>query len=386
MTDGGLAPFGFLTAGQIRFGRGTALTCAGDVARFGRTVLLVRGQAVGAVDEIAARLDQRGCRVIPVIGQGEPTCASVGAAVDLGRAAQVDVVLAIGGGAVLDLGKAVAAMIPARGDIMDHLEGVGGGQPLNIDPLPCIAIPTTAGTGAEVTKNAVIGVPEAGRKVSLRDDRMLPRLAIVDPALTDGAPASVTFSSGFDAVTQVIEPYLSNRANPLTDTLCRSAIPMGVQALARLAEGEDAGARDHIAYVSLLGGLALANAGLGAVHGLAGVIGGRFDAPHGLICARLLGPILGRNRAAAEAAGDPSDRYGEIATALGQAFDVAPDAAFAALSDQLDALKLPRLGKWLAADTDLNALATEAAATSSMRANPYILSMSDLSSAVAEAL
>ena len=381
-----ISPFSFLTAGQIRFGRGTAKAATEDVARFGRSVLLVRGRAVSQVDDISTHLEQLGCSVNSVFAKGEPTCADVDAATKLGRAANVEVILAIGGGAVLDLGKAVAAMIPAQGNVIDYLEGIGGARPLTVDPLPCVAMSTTAGTGSEVTKNAVVGVPSAGRKVSLRDDRMLPRLAVIDPSFTVGTPASVTFSSGFDAVTQVIEPYLSIKANPLTDALSREAIPLGLTALAQLAREEDEKARDQIAYVSLIGGIALANAGLGAVHGLAGVIGGRFSAPHGLICARLLGPVLRLNREAERAASGDDKRYSDIATWMSAAFDVPPLRAFEMLNSQLDDLALPRLGQWIEPGTDLRAISAEALTTSSIKSNALVLTVDQLTSAVEDAL
>ncbi len=214
---------------------------------------------------------------------------------------------------------------------------------------------------------------------------MLPRLAIVDPSFTDDTPASVTFSSGFDAVTQVIEPYLSNRANPLTDALCQTAIPMGLAALSRLSKEEDQSARDQIAFVSMIGGLALANAGLGAVHGLAGVIGGRSAAPHGLVCARLLGPVLRLNRDAARAASGDTERYSNIATWMSTAFDMTSETAFEMLNDRLDSLALPRLGQWIEFGSDLQAFAAEAQTTSSMKANPYILTVEQLCSAIEEA-
>jgi alcohol dehydrogenase class IV len=378
-----IASFSFLTARNIRFGRETAGSAHVDVAGFGNRVLLVRGSSVTWVDGFAARLAAAGCEVITVVQSAEPSVADVESAVALARNGAVTVVVAVGGGAVIDLGKAVAALVPAADGIMDHLEGVGRGLPLVADPLPFIALPTTAGTGAEVTKNAVIGVPEAGRKVSLRSDRMLPSLAIVDPALTDGSPKSVTLASGLDAVTQCIEPYLSSQANPLTDALCRAAIPMGLAALARLAHTDCPDARDRMAYVSLTGGLALANAGLGAVHGLAGVIGGRFAAPHGLVCGRLLGPVLALN---AKSGTRHRDRYDQIAAWISDAFGLPVEQAFVALTDQLDRWELPRLGAWIAADADLEAIATDAAAASSMRTNPEALTSADLISAIRVAL
>jgi len=375
-----MSPFGFATAGRIRFGRGVAGEAASAARGYGRQVLLLRGGSVAWVDELVRDLAAAGCEVSQLRSSGEPSVDDVRAAVAAGRGA--DVVLGVGGGAVIDLAKAAAALIPSECDVMEHLEVVGGGRPLQADPLPMIAIPTTAGTGAEVTKNAVIAVPEAARKVSLRDDRMLPRLALVDPALTDGAPRGVTLGSGLDALVQVIEPYLSSKANPLTDALCRAAIPQGITALKRLAAGEDPAARDALAYVSLSGGLALANAGLGAVHGLAGVIGGRFGAPHGLICGRLLGPVLAAN---ADALG-VSARFTEVQMWLSDGFDLPEEGTFDALTALLDDWGLERLNQWIPEDADLGETAREAAASSSMRANPCVLEAETLEACIRAAM
>ncbi|WPZ23483.1 iron-containing alcohol dehydrogenase (plasmid) [Sulfitobacter faviae] len=375
-----ISPFGFATAGRIRFGRGVAGEAASAARGYGRQVLLLRGGSVAWVDELARDLAAAGCEVTQLRGSGEPSVDDVRAAVAAGRGA--DVVLGVGGGAVIDLAKAAAALIPSECDVMEHLEVVGGGKPLQADPLPMIAIPTTAGTGAEVTKNAVIAVPEAARKVSLRDDRMLPRLALVDPALTDGAPRGVTLGSGLDALVQVIEPYLSSKANPLTDALCRAAIPQGITALKRLAAGEDPAARDALAYVSLSGGLALANAGLGAVHGLAGVIGGRFGAPHGLICGRLLGPVLAANRDAIGA----TTRFSEVQMWLSDGFGLPEEGRFDALTAMLDDWGLDRLNQWIPEDADLGETAREAAASSSMRANPCVLEAETLEACIRAAI
>jgi len=371
-----IAPFGFATAGRIRFGRGVAGEAVDAARAYGSRVLIVRGGSVAWVDELSRELTAAGCDVTEVRSSGEPSVDDVRSAVAAGRGAQV--VLGVGGGAVIDLAKAAAALIPSECDVMEHLEVVGAGRPLQAAPLPMIAIPTTAGTGAEVTKNAVIAVPKAARKVSLRDDRMLPRLALVDPALTDGAPRGVTLGSGLDALVQVIEPYLSNKANPLSDALCRSAIPQGIAALKRLAEGEDKAARDALAYVSLSGGLALANAGLGAVHGLAGVIGGRFNAPHGLICGRLLGPVLAANSRALGA----SLRFAEVQRWLSEGFDLPKTDTFDALAALLDGWGLDRLNRWIPEGTDLGETAHEAAMSSSMRANPCVLGQDALESCI----
>jgi alcohol dehydrogenase class IV len=279
--------------------------------------------------------------------------------------------VALGGGAALDLGKALAGLIPAPEGAMEHLEVVGKGRPLYADPLPFIALPTTAGTGAEVTKNAVIGLPDLGRKVSLRDDRMVARLAIVDPALTDGCPKTVTLASGLDAVTQVIEPYVSAKATPYTDALSRPAIGPGMDALMRLMQGEDRDARDRLAWVSLCGGLSLANAGLGAVHGFAGVIGGLTGAAHGAICGALLGPVLAANRAATTSAARV--RLEEVCQILAEALGSSANAAPAALQAWARAEGLPGLADLGVTEAQHADIVAAAKTASSMKGNPVPL-------------
>jgi len=316
--------FSFATAAQIRFGRGIARAAIADLAQMGGRVLLVSGANAERVKWLADGLEQAGCLVTGFAARGEPDIAMIEAGVAQARSADANVIVACGGGAAIDAGKAIAALVPATRPMLDHLEVVGKGLPLDGAPLSFVAIPTTAGTGAEVTRNAVIAVPEQRRKVSLRDAKMLPALAIVDPALTDGCPRDVTLASGLDAVTQVIEPFLSRRANPLTDALCRDAIPRGLKAIRALMEDATPDARDEMAWVSLCGGLALANAGLGVVHGLAGPLGGLSSAAHGAICGTLLPFGLEANaRAGADAARIRMVR-GWIADALGGT----PEAAF----------------------------------------------------------
>ncbi|WP_207101870.1 iron-containing alcohol dehydrogenase [Paracoccus shandongensis] len=378
-------PFAFATATEILFGRGQASVAAERVAGMGRRVLLVHGRDGARAAWLADALVGQGCAVAGFAVPREPDMDLIGDGIAAGQGAQV--VVALGGGAAIDAGKAIAALIPATRPMLDHLEVVGRGLPLDHPPLPFVAIPTTAGTGAEVTRNAVIGVPQHRRKVSLRDARMLPRLAIVDPALTDGCPRAVTLASGLDAITQVIEPYVCTRANPLTDALCRDAIPRGLAAIRRLMERDDPGARDDMALVSLCGGLALANAGLGAVHGLAGPLGGLTGAPHGAICGALLPPVLGANRRTAT---DPGTirRLDQVARWIGAAFDT-PHASMAeaarALSDWSHRAGLPALSA-LGIGPEAQAAAAEAAATSSsMKSNPAALSPNDLRRIMEEA-
>ena len=366
-----IAPFQLLLPGRILFGRGEAAKTAGLAAGFGPRVLVVHGRDAARAAWLLADLNRAGCGVHALICAKEPDLPMLEAALAKARVFAPDVVIGLGGGAVLDLAKALAGLIPATGKVLDHLEGAGQGLPLIQNPLPFVAVPTTSGTGAEATKNAVIDVPAQRRKVSLRDDRMMARLAIVDPALTDGCPRGVTLSSGLDALTQVIEPYLCNRANPATDALARAAIPMALAALPALMQGEDSGARDAMAWVSLSGGLALANAGLGAVHGLAGVIGGVTGAAHGAICGTLLPFVIAANRAAMPA-GPVAERLAEVDAMLSTAFGGGPGTE--ALHRWSRRNGLPGLAALGLDAKDHGSVAAAAAGASSMKANPVVLS------------
>lgn len=365
-----IAPFQLLLPGRILFGRGEAAKTAGLAAGFGPRVLVVHGRDAARAAWLLADLNRAGCEVHALICAKEPDLPMLEAALAEARVFAPDVVTGLGGGAVLDLAKALAGLIPATGQVLDHLEGAGQGLPLIQNTLPFVAVPTTSGTGAEATKNAVIDVPAQRRKVSLRDDRMMARLAIVDPALTDGCPRGVTLSSGLDALTQVIEPYLCNRANPATDALARAAIPMVLAALPALMQGEDAGARDAMAWVSLSGGVALANAGLGAVHGLAGVVGGVTGAAHGAICGTLLPFVIAANRAAMPA-GPVAERLAEVDAMLSTAFGGGPGTE--ALHRWSRRNGLPGLAALGLDAKDHGSVAAAAAGASSMKANPVVL-------------
>lgn len=364
-----MTPFGITQPGRILFGRGEAAKAPGLIRAFGARGVLVHGANPARAAWLVEALGP-GTLALPC--QGEPTLADLDAALAMARAHGPDWVASLGGGAALDLGKALAALIPAPDGPMAHLEVVGKGLPLKADPLPFIALPTTAGTGAEVTKNAVIGLPDLGRKVSLRDDRMVARLAIVDPALTDACPKAVTLASGLDAVTQVIEPYVSVKATPYTDALTRPAIGLGMTALMQLMRAEDFEARDQMAWVSLCGGLGLANSGLGAVHGFAGVIGGMTGAPHGAICGALLGPVLQMNREVAT--GSARSRLDEVCAVLADALGATVAEAPAALQAWAWAEGLPGLTA-LGVTEDRHAqIVLAAGEASSMKGNPVALS------------
>lgn len=372
-----MQPFSLQLPSNIQFGRGSANSAIAWIEQHYRNVLIIHGassrRSAWLIEQIAKRRDIDFCQFAC---PREPDVPLVEAAVALGRDKGIEGVIGLGGGAVIDLAKAVAGLIPAAGQTLDYLEVVGKGEALEAEPLPWLAIPTTAGTGAEVTANAVIGVPEAERKVSLRDLRLLANLAIVDPALTDGTPKDVTLASGLDAVTQVIEPYISSQANAFTDLLCRDAIPRGLAAIQQLMHQDDPDARDQMAWTSLCGGLALANAKLGAVHGLAGPLGGVSTAPHGAIAGVLLPWALEVNAMATS--GEAASRINEVRAWISEAFAVPPANAFSHLAQWSCDQGLPRLRHMGVEQNALAAIAEAAQASSSMRGNPVALSVEQL--------
>jgi alcohol dehydrogenase class IV len=294
----------------------------------------------------------------------------------------------LGGGSVLDAAKALAALLTNPGDPLDYLEVIGLGRPLAIAAAPCIAIPTTAGTGSEVTRNAVLGSPEHRVKASLRSASMLPRLAVVDPELTYELPRAITASTGLDALTQLIEPYVSVRANPMTDQFCVEGMRRASTALPRAWEnGGDRQARCDMAWASLLGGMALANAALGAVHGFAAPLGGMFPAPHGAVCAALLPHAMAVNIGALRARSpEKLGRYDEVARVLtGKPHATASDGAawIAALCRKLE---IPPLRNYGVTQSDLPVLVGKAAQANSMKGNPIVLTEVELREIISRAL
>jgi alcohol dehydrogenase class IV len=320
----------------------------------------------------------------------EPTVELARDGVETARQFGAQFIIGFGGGAAIDAGKAIAALTTNPGDPLDYLEVIGRGRPLANPPLPYIAVPTTAGTGAEVTRNAVLASAEHRVKVSLRTPLMLPRLALIDPDLMVSLPPDITASTGMDALTQVIEPFVSNAANPMTDAFCREGIIRAARSLRRAyRDGTDIDAREDMALAALFGGLALANAKLGAVHGFAAPIGGMFDAPHGAICAALLGPVMRANIEALRSRmpQNPSlERYTEIARLLtGNPGAAAEDGAVWVETLMRD-LSIPGLGTYGIAAAAFPEIAGKAAQASSMKGNPVELTTGELTAILAEAL
>jgi alcohol dehydrogenase class IV len=305
------------------------------------------------------------------------------------RDAGCDVVISLGGGSAIDTGKAIAAVATNGGEPLDFLEVVGKGRAIAAAPLPFIAVPTTAGTGSEVTRNAVLGSTEHGVKASLRSPLMLPRIALVDPELTYRLPPAVTATTGLDALTQLIEPYVSPRANPLVDAICVDGIGRIAGALSRAYhDGADTDARHDMALASLFGGLALANAGLGVVHGLASPLGGGWKAPHGALCAALLPHGMAANVAAlrARAPQHPAlERYAAIARLLTGRDEARAEEGIDWVHALCVELRIPSLRVWGISEADLPGVVEKAARASSMHANPLPLTGEELLAVLAAA-
>jgi alcohol dehydrogenase class IV len=367
--------FSFSSPQTIHFGRGQCQQTVALASQFGNTVLLVHGANVKRAQWLITSCTEAGLTTHTIACKNEPSMPDLELALAHMNGCRPDVVVALGGGSVMDFAKALAALIPCDGPPIDYLEVVGNGRALEHPPVPMIAIPTTAGTGAEVTKNAVISVPDRGLKVSLRDPRMIPQIAIVDPSLMQGAPKHVALCAGLDAVTQVIEPYLSAKANPMTDALCYAAISEGLRVLRDVVEKDCSDGWDVLAWVSTCGGLALANAGLGAVHGLAGVIGGKTNAPHGEICGALLPTVL-----EAHLCNTQTDTVihtkltwviGQIDIFFGRTIE---GAGLVGLQGWSKDMGLRGLGGLGVMSEDYQDIAIAAAGTSSMKGNPYLMS------------
>lgn len=382
--------FEFATATRIIFGAGT-LPEAGPAAReLGTRALVVTGRSGTRAAALLAALTASQVEPCPFAVTGEPTTDAVRHGVARLREAGCDLVIGCGGGSAIDAAKAIAALAANGGDPLDYLEVIGRGQPLARPSLPVIAIPTTAGTGAEVTRNAVLASPEHGVKVSLRSPTMLPRLALVDPELTYDLPPQVTASTGLDALTQLIEPFTSLRANPLTAALCREGLGCVARALRRVyQDGRDVAGREDMALASLFGGLALANAGLGAAHGFAGVIGGQFAAPHGAVCAALLPHVMAANLRALRQRQPASPAlacYRQAAQILIGDGRAAAEDGVVWVQELAEALGVPGLAAYGVTAAHVAEVVAKAAVSSSMKGNPVALTSAELVRILQQAL
>jgi alcohol dehydrogenase class IV len=382
--------FEFATATRIVFGAGTVKDVGAMAKAFGRRALVVTGRDAKRAGPLLKILRESGVDAAIFSVVGEPELSTVEQGASLAKKESCELVIGFGGGSALDAAKAIAAMLANDGTLLDYVEIIGRGKALTKPSAPFIAIPTTAGTGSEVTRNSVLSSPEHKLKVSLRSPLMLARVAIVDSELTLDLPPALTASTGLDALTQLIEPFVCSRANPMTDGLCVEGIRRAGRSLrAVFADGKNKSAREDMAVASLFGGLALANAGLGAVHGFAGPVGGSFPAPHGAICAALLPRVVAANlRALRQRAPDSAalSRYDEVARLLtgnaGATADDGVDWVRKLVSD----LQIPRLGEYGVREEHVEDVVAKAANASSMKANPITLTPDELAETLRAAI
>ncbi len=379
--------FNFSKLPEIYFGTGSIRKAVWLVRRYGKNILLVTGKSSFSNSKWGRRLldefDASGIRYDIISISGEPVTTFIDRTAEGFRKMHPDVVVAAGGGSVIDTGKALAAMIPVDGRVWDYLEGNPDQKQHPGTSLPFMALPTTSGTGSEATKNAVLSTTgDNVVKRSLRHDNFIPDVAIIDPELSAGCPPAVTAASGLDAVTQLLEGYLSTRSSPITDALALSGLAAGLGSLRRVYHsGDDISARSDMAYAALLSGIVLANAGLGAIHGFASVLGGHYQIPHGIICGTLLGTVTRTNINKLKAAGENGiswKKYSQAGRKLSGLHAGRDDHYVYFLADELDRLidelQMPRLGQYGITREDTAGLADE----TDIKNNPVNLDKDEL--------
>ncbi|HTB84635.1 MAG TPA: iron-containing alcohol dehydrogenase [Candidatus Sulfotelmatobacter sp.] len=374
--------FEFATAPRIIVGAGAAAEIPAVAKNLGRRALLVTGENPQRAEKLSKELSAEGVAAKIFHVPGEPEISTIETGVAFARKENCDLVIALGGGSVIDAGKAIAAMPANEGEVLDYLEIIGRGKSISKPGAPFIAVPTTAGTGAEVTRNAVLSSPAHKVKVSLRSPFMLPRVAVVDPELTYDLPPALTASTGLDALTQLIEPYVCTRANPMTDGFCEQGIYRVARSLREAVfNGQNKSAREDMALASLFGGMALANAGLGAVHGFAGPIGGMFPAPHGAVCAVLLPHVMAANLRALRERSEKHPalaRFQKITALLTGNREGTADDGVVWVQNLVNELPIPKLGAYGIREEHIADIVTKAANASSMKANPIGLTPEEL--------
>ena len=371
-------PFTIARLPRIVFGAGAVSQAAGETRAFGRHALVVTGarwfRASPGWEALCRGLKERGVTWEALGVDGEPSPEVVDRAVAEFRDRDIDVVLGVGGGSVLDAAKAVAGLLPHGNSVMDHLEGVGRGIPYHGPSLPLIAVPTTAGTGSEATRNAVLSRRgPAGFKKSFRDEALVARVAIVDPALLASCPPALMAADGMDAFTQLLESYVSTRANPMTDALAWSGLEAFHQGFFAAWEGRDPDGLARTAYASLISGITLAQTGLGSVHGLASPLGAAFPIPHGVVCGTLVAEATEVNLRAL-AAREPDNPAVRKYAAVGALLtgEDAPAALVACLREWVERLSLPRLGAFNMTSADIEGMVRQCSGAS-MKTNPLVL-------------
>jgi alcohol dehydrogenase class IV len=385
--------FEFRTAGRIVTGAGCSAALPEIAVEIGRRALLVHGQnarlRAGPAASLIEGMLRSGPGAVTFVISGEPDIPTVEHGSRLARAESCDMVVGIGGGSVLDAAKAIAGLAANDGTPLDYMEVVGSGQPLSLPALPVIAVPTTAGTGTEVTRNAVITDPATGVKASIRSFSLLPRVAVIDPLLTLDLPHALTASSGLDALTQLIEAFVTRRSQPLTDALCLEGLRLaGIGLRAACEHPQNVSAREAMSHAALMSGMALANAGLGTVHGIAAPLGGKFHIPHGAACAALLPSVTDVNiRVLQRQPGNSVlQRYQQIEQILERHDSVRLTGLVPTLWRLVADLGIPRLSTYGLALADIPELAAQSLKTSSTRGNPVEWSQQEMEDAIAGSL
>ena len=381
--------FEFATASRIIFGQGIVKEVVPMASEIGNCALLVTGHNVERAAPLLESLKNVGMKVVTFSVCGEPTIKLTIEGVERARQNGSEIVIGMGGGSVIDTAKAIAALLTNSGNIIEYLEVIGQGKPLSNPSAPCIAIPTTAGTGAEVTKNSVLTSQEHKVKISLRSPTMLPDVAVVDPELTYSMPPSLTASTGLDALTQILESFVSVKSNPLTDALCIEGLKRSAHSLRRaFKDGSDTKAREDMAIASLFGGLALANSKLGAIHGIAGPMGGMFPVPHGVICARLLPFVVEVNIRALQRNNSQQYllRYDQVAQVLTGKPNAKAEEGIAWIHDLCEAMEIPGLSDFGITEDHLPALVSRSKKASSMKGNPIKLTDEELTEILQKAV
>ncbi|NIM93844.1 MAG: iron-containing alcohol dehydrogenase [Anaerolineales bacterium] len=382
--------FEFSTSERILFGLGYIDQLGKVASEFRMRALLVTGRSQTRMAHIFESLEEHGVVFDRFSVVEEPTIEIVRDGIKHARSRGSEMIISVGGGSVLDVGKAVAALLTNGGDPLDYVEVIGQGKQILVPSAPFIAVPTTAGTGSEVTRNAVLASLEHRVKVSLRSRHMLPTIALVDPELTYSLPPDLTASTGMDALTQVLEPLVSIQPNPITDGLCREGLQRAAHSLERVYEdGKNESAREDMAVTSLFGGFALANAKLGAVHGFAGPIGGMYSGPHGAICAQLLPDVMEVNIRALRKRQPTSEvlvRYDEIGRILCGDPKLGADDGTQWVRRLREQLNIPSLGKYGLNEGDFHEVIDRASRSSSMKGNPIELTHEEMEEILSKAL
>lgn len=394
-----IAPFSISSLPKIEFGAGVLAKVPGFAATFGQRALLVTGgtslRASRHWEKLLHGLRQQGLTWESLQVNAEPSPQLIDDAVRQFKSAAIDVVIGIGGGSVLDTAKAIAGLLKPGNSVMDHLEGVGPELPYHGPATPFIAVPTTAGTGAEATKNSVLSVHGAqGYKKSFRDEKLIPRYAVVDPNLLESCPPDLIAANGMDALTQLLESYVSKRANAFTDALAISGLTAVRDSLIawHQGEGDQEIVRSRMAYAAMLSGITLAQVGLGSVHGLASPLGAFFPIPHGVVCGTLVAEATRMNIDALEErdAEHPAlAKYAQVGRIFRQRTHI--DAVGArvflvhTLSQWTQQLQLPRLSAYGVSESNLEHVVAHCRG-SSMQTNPIVLSDAELKAVLQKCL